>query len=549
MQRPGINNSRRVVLLPLLTALSLVLGLLLGFFLFGRSTSYHDATARNAAKYREVLSWVQQAYVDSVNTDTLADYSITAMLSYLDPHSVYIPRKDVAISKAQLESGFDGIGIEFSIFHDTVYVINAIPGGPSERAGLRSGDRLLQANTTPLIGPMVSNELIFNTLRGPGGTPVALQVARRGQPHPLSFTVTRGRIPAYSVVAAYLTDPQTGYIKIDRFSETTFTEFQDNLSRLKALGMTRLLLDLRGNGGGYKDRATDLVDELLAGRKLIVSTDGRGQAYDEKTFSGRTGRFETQPVVVLVDGNSASASEIVAGALQDHDRALIVGRRTFGKGLVQAPIDLSDGSQLRLTISRYYTPSGRSIQKPYTAYGHDEENRLKNGELFMADSMKYDPHKLFHTDHGRNVYGGGGILPDVFVPIDTSYRTRYLYELSAKNVVAEYAFRYASENRERLGSRPFADYQEHFFVSEKMLTTLHHMAAASGLKPAPGDLARTNPFLKTQLKALIAAYLWERRNGSPAGLRNELYKILNADDPTYRKALTLFPQAGALLKP
>lgn len=539
----NIRNSTSMIRLPMLLAATLAGGILIGATFFGGRTRYSGDLVRNLNKFREVLTWIDNAYVDSVNTDTLVDYSLEKMMTHLDPHSVYIPKKEVAAAKAQLESGFDGIGVEFNIFNDTVFVINAIPGGPAATAGMRSGDRLIRADGTPLTGKKVDNQLIFSKLRGPGGSAVKLDIQRRGEKNLLNFNVTRGRIPSYSVSASYLIDGNTGYIKIDRFAESTYNEFRSQLASLKKQGMSRLVLDLRGNGGGFKDRATDIVDELLGGNKLIVKTDGKGTQFDDETYARKEGLFEKGAVVLLIDENSASASEIVAGALQDHDRALLVGRRTFGKGLVQTPVDLSDGSQIRITVSRYYTPSGRCIQKPYTIY--DSDDRYKDGELFVADSIKFDKKQAFKTDNGRAVYGGGGIIPDIFVSVDTSYRTKYLYQLAARNVIAEYAFRYALDNRAKLSEQTFKDYLQKFTVSDAMINEVAAMAAASGIKRNEADLSRSKRYMQDQIKALVASYIWEKRS-STAGLRNELYQVLNANDPLYKKALVYFPQADQM---
>lgn len=539
----NIRNSPSIIRLPLLLAITMAGGILIGATFFGGRPKYSGDLVRNLNKFREVISWIDNAYVDSVNTDTLVDYGLEKMMTRLDPHSVYIPKKEVAAAKAQLESGFDGIGVEFNIFNDTVFVINAIPGGPAAKAGLRSGDRMIKADGTLLTGKKIDNQTIFSKLRGQGGTPVKLEIQRRGEKNLLPFTVTRGRIPTYSISAAYMIDPQTGYIKIDRFAESTYTEFRNTLASLKKEGMTRLMLDLRGNGGGFKDRATNIVDELLGGNKLIVKTNGKSPQFDEETFASKEGLFEKGAVVLLIDENSASASEIVAGALQDHDRALLVGRRTFGKGLVQTPIDLSDGSQIRITVSRYYTPSGRCIQKPYAIYESDD--RYKDGELFVADSVKFDKKQAFKTDHGRPVYGGGGIIPDVFVPIDTTYRTRYLYQLAGKNVIAEYAFRYALDHKAQLSGQSFKEYLQKFSVTDAMLNEVVAMAAASGIKRNESEFNRSKGYVRDQIKALVASYVWEKR-ATTAGLRNELYQVLNANDPLYKKALGGFPQADQM---
>jgi len=546
VQEKPIQNSPATVRLPLLLGLTLAAGMLLGATFFGGGKRSTGDILKNYTRYREILSWIDHSYVDSVDTDSLVDFSLKKMLEHLDPHSSYIPASEVAFARSQLDAGFDGIGVEFNIFQDTVYVVNTMPGGPSEAAGVRPGDKLLVADGTPLTGPKLDNKLVFSKLRGPRGTQVALQVQRRGLKELVPITVSRNRITSYSVVAGYLVDDKTGYIKILSFSESTYTEFRTVLAGLKKQGMERLLLDLRGNGGGYKDRATNLVDELLGGNRLIVYTDGKNPQYDDRTFAKREGIFEKGAVVVLVDENSASASEIVAGALQDNDRALIVGRRSYGKGLVQSPVTISDGSELRLTISRYYTPSGRSIQKPYGIYEKDDEMRLKSGELFHADSIKFDPELKYKTTGGRTVYGGGGITPDVFIPLDTLFNTPYLRKLFNKNLVQEYALAYAEDHRKALEKQSFKQYFEEFRVSDAMLTDLTALASGSGVEPNSEELARSKDYLRTQIKALVARQIWEKQHFT--GLRNEFYRIITTYDKTYQQALRYFDQAEVMAK-
>ncbi len=547
MQEKPIQNSPTTVRLPMLLGLTLAAGMLLGATFFGGGSKNTGDILKNFVKYREILSMIDQSYVDSVDTDSLVDFSIKKMLEKLDPHSSYIPSAEVAFSRSQLEAGFDGIGVEFNIFKDTVYVLNTMPGGPSETAGIRAGDKILKADGTPLTGPELNNKLIFSKLRGPRGSQVVLEIRRRGVKDPLTFTLNRNRITSYSVPAVYMIDDKTGYIKINSFAESTYTEFRNALASLKKQGMQQLMLDLRGNGGGYKDRATNLVDELLGGNRLIVYTDGKNNQYDERTFAKREGLFEKGPVMVLIDDNSASASEIVAGALQDNDRALIVGRRSFGKGLVQSPVSLSDGSELRLTISRYYTPSGRSIQKPYSIYDKDDELRFKSGELFHADSIKYDTTRKYKTAAGRLVYGGGGIVPDVFIPADTSYITKYLRDLASKSLVPEYAINYAEDNQKALSKLSFQQYFDTFTVSEAMLKDFTRMAASEGVPLVEEDFNRSKKFIQTQIKALVARQIFEKKSGN-VGLRNEFYRIMATYDPTYQQALRYFDKAEQMAK-
>ena len=369
----SFKNSFFSIRQPLIICIALAGGILLGSTVFSNSPK-SNKNFQGYQKIKQILSLISSDYVDTVNTEELVDYSIEKMLEKLDPHTVYIPLANVQAAKSQLEGGFDGIGVEFNIFKDTVYVVAPLIGGPSDAVGIQAGDKIIKVDDKPIFDKKKSdNGTVFKKLRGPKGSKVKLGIMRKGVKGLMDYTVTRDKIPNYSVEAAYMVDGKTGYIKVSNFAENTFEEFKQALKELKTRGMRQLLLDLRGNPGGYLDRATNMVDELMADGKMIVYTDGKENRYDTKIRSSRPGMFEKGPVIVLIDEGSASASEIVSGALQDNDRALIVGRRSFGKGLVQMPVDLEDGSQIRLTISRYYTPSGRSIQKPYTMDGHQEE--------------------------------------------------------------------------------------------------------------------------------------------------------------------------------
>ncbi|MFN8358069.1 MAG: S41 family peptidase [Spirosomataceae bacterium] len=546
-----IKNSKTVTRIPILIGLTLAGGILLGATLFGGKSKSFSNLGKNINKYREILSWIDNSYVDSVDTDTLVDYSIKKMLERLDPHTSYIPTKDVAMARSQLESGFDGIGVEFNIFNDTVYVVTPLTGGPSEAAGIVAGDKIVKADGTPLTGKALTNSLIFSKLRGPRGSQVKLEIVRKGTPKPILFTISRDKIPTFSVDAGYMIDNQTGYVKVTRFSESTYDEFRNVVTSLKGQGMKQLLLDLRGNPGGYMDRATNMADELIGGNKLIVYTDGKGTQYDKQTFANREGMFEKGAVVVMVDEGSASASEIVAGALQDNDRALIVGRRSFGKGLVQMPIPLSDGSEMRLTISRYYTPSGRSIQKPYLLgddkeYDHDYEKRLKSGEFYNADSVKINKKLAYKTAGGRMVYGGGGIIPDVFVSRDTSYFSNYLIQLMSKNIIREYAFNYAQDNKASLEKQKFADFLKGFTTTDAMLGEMIKMAEKSGTKLNEKEWTRSKNYVKALTKAYIARQLWNKKANN--GLNNEFYQVMSNTDETFQKALKQFDKADKLAR-
>ncbi len=540
-----IQNDRATVRLPMIVGITLAAGIGLGATFFGGNKSLNNI-GHGYTKYKEILQLIDNNYVDSVNTDELVDFSITKMLEKLDPHTVYMNPTDAVAARTQLESGFDGIGVEFNIYKDTVLVVTPMAGGPSESAGIQSGDKILKVGNMVLTGPKIDNRAVFQALRGKRGTEVTMTILSKGVKQPREVTVVRDRIPTYSVDAGYMVDDKTGYIKVNRFSETTYEEFRTALTDLKGRGMSQLVLDLRNNPGGYMDRATSIADEFISGNKLLVYTDGKDDRYDRKTYAHIAGQFEEGALIVLIDEGSASASEIVSGALQDHDRALIVGRRSFGNGLVQMPVQLSDGSELRLTISRYYTPTGRSIQKPYVPgqegdYEKDLELRSKRGEYYIADSIKNDPAKRFHTDGGRVVYGGGGITPDYFVPRDSTYQTTYLAQLYGKNIIREFALDYANTNRQRLAKLPFAEFYRTVNFPDEQLQQLVADATAQGVKLNEGEYARSKNFIRTQVKALVARYVYQ--HGNKGGQNNEFFKVLGDADETYQKALTLFDRA------
>jgi len=549
VEEKKIQNSKTTIRTPIIIGATLACGILIGATFFGGRRPAGDVS-RSTSKFREILTYINRSYVDSVDTDSLVDYSITKMLEKLDPHTYYFPPQDAELARSQLESGFDGIGIEFNVFNDTVYVVTPLAGGPSELVGIQSGDAIIKANSNNLTGKDASNTNIFANLRGKRGSVAKLDIKRKGFKELLKFNIVRDKIPQYSVDAAYLMeDKKTGYLKINRFTETTYDEFKEHMNSLKKQGMKQLLLDLRGNPGGYMDRATDIVDELVAGKGVIVYTDGKDSRNNRKTYAHIDGMFEKGAVVVLVDEGSASASEIVSGSLQDYDRALIVGRRTFGKGLVQQPIALSDGSELRLTISRYYIPSGRSIQKPYTKghldnYEHELDDRGKSGEYFIADSIKNNPKMRFKTTGGRTVYGGGGVTPDIFVPRDTSHITKYLMELYGKNIIREFAMSYANANRTILAKQSFDSYLKGFSVSEGMLNDMNSLAASSGIKFNAKEFNESKSFLKSQIKAGIARHIWQRSVKN--GLNNEFYQIIYNDDPMIETAMKNFVKADKL---
>lgn len=550
MEKNPINNHPTLVKIPIFIALSLVAGILLGATFFGGQAPKNNIQS-GASKFKEILSLIEGNYVDSVNTDTLVDFAILKMLAKLDPHTTYFPITEAPLVRSQLEASFDGIGVEFALTNDTVYVMSAIKGGPANAVGIKSGDILLKADNVSLTGSHITQNFIYGKLRGKRGSELVLEVLHEHEEQPSVITVTRDRIPSFSVSASFMIDNQTGLIKLDRFTESTYNEFKNALVSLKAQGLKRLVLDLRGNPGGYKDRAEKVVDELLGGEHTIVFTKGKSKQYNSVTNTTFDGSFEKGAVVVLIDENSASASEIVAGALQDNDRALIVGRRSFGKGLVQMPVSLNDGSELRLTISRYFTPSGRSIQKPYLSvsvddYEKDYDNRMKNGELFNEDSIKLDKKVTYRTLNGRRVYGGGGIMPDIFVPLDTLYSTIFLNKLLEQNIIRLYAVDYCVKHQNVLERLTFKEFNKSFIITSPMMDDLLRMATKSKIKMRASEYIRSENYIKTLLKANIARTIWQRYINN--GLHNEYYQVMTNEDLTLQQAIKSFDKAEKMAR-
>jgi carboxyl-terminal processing protease len=422
----------------------------------------------NAIKIETLIRYVDRYYVDSVNDKKLIENAIRNFLKELDPHSVYLTKEELEEMNEPLIGNFEGIGIQFNILNDTILVISPISGGPSEKLGIMAGDKIVKINGENVAGTGITNSDVTKKLRGQKGTKVEVSIQRRDVKKIVDYTITRDKIPIFSVDASYMVNPEIGYIKVNRFSATTMDEFRKSLEALRTSGMKHLVLDLRGNSGGYLSTAIELADEFLSDNKMIVYTNGRSFPKDERYATGKGG-FESGKLAVLVDNGSASASEIVAGAVQDWDRGLIVGRRTFGKGLVQKPYNLPDGSAIRLTIQRYYTPTGRCIQKPYEEYKDDYFHRLERGEFFSQDSIRMPDSLVYYTPHKRKVYGGGGIIPDEFVPVDTTYNSDFLSELSRKGVFYQFAIRYVDENRKKIQkSYPdFESFKNNFTIESK----------------------------------------------------------------------------------
>lgn len=489
-----------------------------------------------ATKLQALLYQIDQMYVDSVDDHKLVETAIVSMLAELDPHSVYIPKEDLEDVNEPLKGNFEGVGIQFNIVRDTIYVVDAIASGPSERVGIRAGDRIVKVDSATVAGTGIKNADVIRLLRGPKGTKVNVGVVRHGEPQVLEFTITRDKIPIFSVEAAYMAAPNVGYIKVSRFGATTTKEFAEKLDLLKKQGMKDLVLDLQGNGGGYLRSAIEMADQFLDDRKLIVYTDGRSTPRED-TYATEGGKFKKGRLVVMIDEGSASASEIVSGAVQDWDRGVVVGRRSFGKGLVQRPVMLPDGSAVRLTVSRYYTPSGRSIQKSYAdgveAYRHERRDRLKEGELTTADSIHPQDTVKYYTNNKRVVYGGGGIMPDVFVPIDTTLSSAWFGQLVRKGITNTTAINYVDQHRHKLLSQ-YADvkaFGREFEGGADLDAILMRLAEEAQIEPDSAGMARSKPLVDLRLKALIARDLWDT---------SAYWQIINADNPvdrSYEEAL------------
>ncbi len=522
------------IYIPLLFSIALALGIFLGHLLnFPKNNTASSFFNKNPqeAKIKRLINYIQYDYVDKVDTDSLLDGAISNILEKLDPHSVYIPASEHEAINERMNGEFVGIGIQFRFYKDSLTVIKVIADGPSEKAGIRAGDRILIANNDTLYNKNRNTEYIFKTLKGEPKTKVNLRVYRKSEQKFLDFTIKRGHIPIKSVDASYMLNDSLGYIKINKFASTTYDEFKTGLSSLLDKNMKNLVLDLRANPGGFLEIATQIVDEFLEDEKLIVFTKNKGGKID-KSFATEKGNFENGKVYVLIDENSASASEIVAGALQDNDKGVIVGRRSFGKGLVQQEMSLGDGSAVRLTVSRYYTPTGRSIQKPYDGkdsnnYYNDRLMRIHNGELVSADSIKVNDSLRYVTPKGKVVYGGGGIVPDVFVGIDTTaYFGRFHFE-SMNNFV----FNYVDNHRKKVDNWTIANFEANFDKEELLKQYL------ISIKRKNTNTTK-EIYLRRYLRALFARQLFED---------SIFHKILNENDSMLLKVLELESQPTLIL--
>lgn len=515
----------------------IVLYLLIAF-LFGVSVAVNFLPSKKTMvftnqtnKLNEVMNYINRYYVDSVNIDSIYDEAISAVLHSLDPHSAYATPEENKTMMESLEGAFEGVGIQFNIMNDTVMVIATISGGPAEKAGVRAGDRIISVNGKSIIG--ATNDKVFKLLRGKKGTKVKVGVKRSGFSDTYTYEITRNVIPTYTIDVAYMVDAHTGYIKMNEFGSTTVKEFQEAISKLKKQGMTAMILDLRGNAGGFLDAAIGVCDELLPNKQKIVSVEGL-KVRPEVFYASRKGSFETGKVIVLIDDFSASASEIVAGAVQDNDRGYIVGRRSFGKGLVQRQFDLSDKSTIRLTTARYHTPSGRCIQRDYKngteAYYEEIYDRLAHGEMEYIDSIKQDKSIAYKTVGGRTVYGGGGIMPDYFVPIHQGNDLDGYYTVANTAALNQFAFHYANDHKAELTKQypNAAAFVSKATVSDKELNQMLAYYTKLTKKPVPHLTANSQKELKLWIKALIGRNLYNN---------DAFYPVVNQGDETIQKAM------------
>ncbi|HSZ84554.1 MAG TPA: S41 family peptidase [Puia sp.] len=516
--------------LPLLFAIVMIFGMLIGYRLYPNIGGSGFFKTSKRVPVQQVIDLVNQRYVDPVNMDSLGDEAIEGMMAHLDPHSVFIPAMDLGEINEDLEGNFEGIGVEFQIFDDTVNVTNVLANGPSEKAGLQVGDKFIKVNDSVVAGNGINGDRIKKFLRGPGASNVTVTVMRNNSPKQLN--ITRGSIPLPSIDASYMLDKETGYIRINKFSETTYREFVEAMMKLQQQGLKKLVLDLRDNGGGILGEAVDIADDFLDEDKLIVYTQG---LHSQKTEYRcvRDGLFEKGKLILLVDERTASASEILTGALQDWDRATIIGRRTFGKGLVQEQYQLNDGSALRLTIARYYTPIGRSIQKPYNKNDHEAYNeellkRFHDGEVLYGDTSSKHTGIAYKTKGGRTVYGGGGITPDIFVAFDTNTISKSITSMYVTGMLSRFVYLYYIQNQKELSQyKTAADFVANFHGEEKLWNSLatYAMKDTINIRNIP---ANDKIILQQQTKALLARQMWQI---------DGYFEVANTYDPAVKKAM------------
>ena len=533
-------------ILPSISVLCILVGFIIGNAVSNKVNAQHfyirngQLMMAPSSKTDQLLQLMQQSYVDTLNIDSITDIVLDEMVKQLDPHSSYIPKKDIELVNSELSGSFSGIGVQFTIQSDTVNIIAVISGGPSEHVGVLAGDKIVMVNDSTFVGKGTTNERVMHTLRGPKGTEVKLGIKRSGTDELLNFTIVRGDIPVHSVDAQFIIEPagekaKIGFIRVNKFGETTYKEFITALAELRSQGAKKYIVDLRENSGGYMDQAIKMANEFLQAGDLIVYSEGRSYPRYEARANGG-GRFKDVPLIVLIDNFSASASEIFAGAMQDNDRAQIIGRRSFGKGLVQQQFPFSDGSAVRLTVARYYTPSGRCIQKPYTlgdkdAYQQDIEERFEHGEFYSADSIHFTDSTTYRTKKGRIVYGGGGIMPDIFVGRDTTKYSPYFNIVSNRAFTYQFAYRYADTHRKQLTKfTRWQDLEQHLLAAN-WLPEFVKFCQEKGVEPNEEQLAKS----KTLLVRIVNAYIVRDIMGD-AGF----FPLFERDDDITKRAIEAF---------
>ncbi|MDR0969715.1 MAG: S41 family peptidase [Lentimicrobiaceae bacterium] len=523
-----------------------ILFLIVSSFAIGQTTKLDPKATTQ--KLAATMFYIENFYVDSTDLPKLTETAIVSMLKELDPHSAYISKEEIDRANEPLIGSFEGIGVSFQLLRDTILIIGVIPDGPSERAGILAGDRIIKIDDEIAFGKKVDNKFVQDRLRGKKGSKVIVSIKRAKEPELADYTIVRDKIPLHSIDATFMLDKEIGYIKLNRFSKTTIEEFHESCKKLADFGMKSLVLDLRGNSGGYLNVAFELSDEFLTKDKLIVYTEGLKSPRQE-FISTNKGNFKEGKLIVLIDEGSASASEIVSGAIQDWDRGILVGRRSFGKGLVQRPFNLPDGAVIRLTTAEYYTPSGRCIQKPYEEgvenYYKDLINRQKKGEFVNADSIHFPDSLKYFTNAKRIVYGGGGIMPDIFVPVDTTHFTKYYTDLIRKRVFNDFTVEFANENRMEIKQKyhKFEDFKKKFEITESLKEAFLARAEKEGVEMNKEQYEKSEDFIWLQVKALIARNIWDSE---------QYYHITTDQDPTVIEAIALLrskKKYATMLKP
>lgn len=539
-----MDNKNKSHFIPIIAAVCIVLGILIGtFYATHFSANRLGIINTSSNKLNALLRIVEDQYVDTVKMTDLVEEAMPQILGELDPHSAYIPAKDVELVNDELSASFSGIGVQFTVNNDTIHINNVIHGGPSEKVGIMAGDRIVAVNDTAFVGEKVTSTNVQKKLKGPKGSSVKIGIYRQGENDVLNFTVVRGDIPQKSINACYMINDKYGYIKIDKFAENTYGELLFALAQLNKKDCQGLIIDLRENVGGFMAAAIQMINEFLPKDKLIVYTQGR-KSPRRNYFSNGTGSNQEMPIVVLIDEGSASASEIFSGAIQDNDRGTIVGRRSFGKGLVQQPIEFSDGSAIRLTIARYYTPSGRCIQKPYNkgndeAYEMDIMNRFEHGEFFSQDSIKQDESKIYYTSLGRPVYGGGGIMPDYFIPADTTGMTSYFQMARNRRLLVQYSFDYTDKNREKLSKYDDWPALLKYLKTQNLLEKFAQFAEKKGLKRRNILMNKSKDLFDLNIYGNIIYNMMDM----------EAYiEYINQSDTTVKKALDILEKGEAFPK-